>query len=288
VSAGHAIQVTGVTVPADMAMPRLMGVLNCTPDSFHAASRVTCQTAIERGMAMLAAGADIVDVGGESTRPGAERVDADRQIERVVPVIGALRAGGASSVSVDTTLARVADAAIRAGATMVNDVSGGTEDPEILRVAARAGVELVLMHRLRPPQAESYSDRYRHEPVYGDVVRQVGERLVQLAAAAERAGVARKRITLDPGFGFGKSVEQNMEMLRRLAELTSMGWPILVGVSRKSFLGAVTGAADPADRLAPTLAAGLLAMQAGAAVLRVHDVVEHAAVRAVLRSTGRC
>lgn len=237
---------------------------------------------------MRAAGADIVDVGGESTRPGAERVDADRQIERVVPVIRALRDGGASSVSVDTTRARVADAAIRAGATMVNDVSGGTEDPEIMRVAAEAGVELVLMHRLHPPEADSYSDRYRHEPVYGDVVREVGERLVELAAAAERAGVARERIVLDPGFGFGKSVAQNMELLQRLTELTSMGWPILVGVSRKSFLGAVTGAGDPADRLAPTLAAGLLAMQAGAAVLRVHDVAEHAAVRAVFRSTGRC
>jgi dihydropteroate synthase len=278
----------GVDAPAGPVVPRLMGVLNCTPDSFHAASRVTCQAAIQRGMAMWAAGADIVDVGGESTRPGAERVDADRQIERVVPVIRALRDGGASSVSVDTTRARVADAAIRAGATMVNDVSGGTEDPEIMRVAAEAGVELVLMHRLHPPEADSYSDRYRHEPVYGDVVREVGERLVELAAAAERAGVARERIVLDPGFGFGKSVAQNMELLQRLTELTSMGWPILVGVSRKSFLGAVTGAGDPADRLAPTLAAGLLAMQAGAAVLRVHDVAEHAAVRAVFRSTGRC
>jgi dihydropteroate synthase len=288
VSVGRAGQAVNVTARAGSAVPRLMGVLNCTPDSFHAASRVTCQAAIERGMAMLAAGADILDVGGESTRPGADRVDADRQIERVVPVIRALRAGGASSVSVDTTLARVAAAAIRAGATMVNDVSGGTEDPEILRVAADAGVELVLMHRLHPPEVDSYSDRYLQEPVYGDVVREVGERLMELAAAAERAGVARERITLDPGFGFGKSVKQNMELLGRLAELTSMGWPILVGASRKSFLGAVTGASDPADRLAPTLAAALLAMQAGAAVLRVHDVGEHAAVRAVFRAAGRC
>ena len=274
---------------APATRPRLMGIVNCTPDSFHAGGRsMDTRAAVEHGVRLVAEGADIVDVGGESTRPGAERVPADEQVRRVVPVIEGLRAAGVGSISIDTTLASVAERAIEAGARLVNDVSAGLEDPRILRVAAAAGAEVALMHRLAPPQADRYSDQYEREPAYADVVRDVSAWLATRVAAAVGAGVPPQRVLIDPGFGFGKSVAQNFEMLRRLDEFVALGHPVLVGLSRKSFLGAAAGAPDPADRLPATLAAAALAMRAGASVLRVHDVAAHAQVRAVFRAERGC
>ena len=269
--------------------PRLMGILNCTPDSFHAGGRsMDVRAAIEHGVRLVREGADIVDVGGESTRPGAARVPADEQLRRVVPVIEGLRAAGVRHISVDTTLSQVAEHAIAAGASVVNDVSAGTEDARLMQVAAAAGAELVLMHRLVAPGDDRYSDRYEREPQYGDVVRDVGVWLAERVQAALRAGMSTDRVLIDPGFGFGKSVTQNFEMLRRLGEFAGLGHRVLVGLSRKSFLGAATGAPDPADRLPATLAAAMLAMRAGASVLRVHDVAAHAQVRAVFRAERGC
>lgn len=246
------------------------------------------RAAIEHGLRLVQEGADIVDVGGESTRPGAARVPADEQVRRVVPVIEGLRAAGVARVSVDTTLATVAERAIAAGACLVNDVSAGTEDTRLLQVAAAAGAEVALMHRLVPPDQDRYSDRYEREPVYGDVVRDVAAWLAQRVSAAVQAGVPRERVVIDPGFGFGKSVAQNFEMLRRLEEFSALGHRVLVGLSRKSFLGAAAGVMDPADRLPATLAAATLAMRGGAAVLRVHDVAAHAQVRAVFLAERGC
>jgi dihydropteroate synthase len=269
--------------------PQLMGILNCTPDSFHAGGRtMDVSAAIAHGVRMCSEGADWIDVGGESTRPGAERVPADEQIRRVVPVVEGLRSAGVARISVDTTLAAVAERALAAGATMVNDVSAGTEDPRILQVTAAANAELVLMHRLVPPGQDRYSDQYKQEPVYADVVREVLAWLRVRVEAAVQSGTPRERILLDPGFGFGKSVTQNFELLRRLPEFVASGHRVLVGVSRKSFLGAVAGAPDPADRLPTTLAAAALALRGGAAMLRVHDVAPHAQVRAVFQAERGC
>jgi len=266
-----------------------MGILNCTPDSFHAGGRtMDVSAAIAHGVRMCTEGADWIDVGGESTRPGAERVPADEQIRRVVPVVEGLRSAGVARISVDTTLAAVAERALAAGATMVNDVSAGTEDPRILQVTAAANAELVLMHRLVPPGQDRYSDQYKQVTVYGDVVREVLAWLRVRVEAAVQSGTPRERILLDPGFGFGKSVTQNFELLRRLPEFVASGHRVLVGVSRKSFLGAVAGAPDPADRLPATLAAAALALRGGAAMLRVHDVAPHAQVRAVFQAEQGC
>lgn len=269
--------------------PQLMGILNCTPDSFHAGGRtMDVSAAIAHGVRMRGEGTDWIDVGGESTRPGAERVPADEQIRRVVPVIEGLRSAGVARISVDTTLAAVAERALAAGATMVNDVSAGTEDPRILQVTAAVNAELVLMHRLVPPGQDRYSDQYKREPVYADVVREVLAWLRVRVEAAVQSGTPPERILLDPGFGFGKSVTQNFELLRRLPEFVASGHRVLVGVSRKSFLGAVAGAPDPADRLPATLAAAALALRGGAAMLRVHDVAPHAQVRAVFQAERGC
>jgi dihydropteroate synthase len=274
---------------ASVEAPLLMGVLNCTPDSFHAGGRsMHAQAAIAHGLAMVGQGADWIDVGGESTRPGAQRVPADEQVRRVLPVIQGLRAAGVHRISIDTTLAEVARQALRAGASMVNDVSAATEDADMLRVTADAGAEIALMHRLVPPGEDHYSHQYEREPVYADVIGDIAAFLQARVQAAVSAGIPASRVLLDPGFGFGKSVAQNVQLLHRLHELLPLGHRLLVGVSRKSFLGAVTGANDPADRLPATLAAGLLAMRAGAAVLRVHDVAEHAQVRAVFRAARGC
>lgn len=260
-----------------------MAILNVTPDSFSdggSLSGVADAVAAARGAAE--AGAVVIDVGGESTRPGASRVSPEEQIARVVPVIAAIRAAGGVlaqvAMSVDTTLEPVARAALDAGADVINDVSAGLDDPAVFRLAAEREAGLVLMHRLRPPGEDSYSDRYAQRPEYGDVVRDVGAFLLQRAAAAMAAGVAREAIVLDPGLGFGKSVEQNLELVRRTGELVELGFPILSGASRKSFVGRV--AADggeprpPRERVAASVALSVMHLAAGARVFRVHDVRE--------------
>lgn len=250
----------------DLALPRVMGILNVTPDSFFDGGRhADPDRAVERGRMLAAEGADIVDVGGESTRPGARAVDASVEIARVVPVVEALAAEGIP-VSVDTSKPEVMRAALAAGASMVNDVRALLE-PGAMEVVASSGAAVCLMHMRGTPETMQV------ETAYADVVAEVRDFLARRAAACERAGIARNRIVVDPGFGFGKGVAENLALLRRLRDLVAAGYPVLAGLSRKSTIGAITGR-SPGDRLAGSLAAALTAVERGAAIVRVHDVRE--------------
>ncbi len=250
----------------DLALPRVMGILNVTPDSFFDGGRHDDpDRAVERGRMLAAEGADIVDVGGESTRPGARAVDASVEIARVVPVVEALAAEGIP-VSVDTSKPEVMRAALAAGASMVNDVRALLE-PGAMEVVASSGAAVCLMHMRGTPETMQV------ETAYADVVAEVRDFLARRAAACERAGIARNRIVVDPGFGFGKGVAENLALLRRLRDLVAAGYPVLAGLSRKSTIGAITGR-SPGDRLAGSLAAALTAVERGAAIVRVHDVRE--------------
>ncbi len=281
----------------DLSRPAVMAILNLTPDSFSdGGSYPTVEAAVEAAAAAVRDGANSLDLGGESTRPGAPRVETDEQIRRVVPVIRAIRAQagplGEIPITVDTTRAEVAAAALDAGADAINDVSAGLEDEGMLSLAAARGVGVVLMHRLRPPGEDSYSDRYQKDPVYpGGVVAVVREFLAGQAAAAEAAGVARGAIVLDPGLGFGKTVEQNLELIRRTGEIAALGYPVLSGLSRKSFVGRAGGHAPddpPRERAAATVGLSVAHLLAGASIFRVHDVGMHArALRAAATAWGK-
>jgi dihydropteroate synthase len=245
-----------------------MGVLNVTPDSFSdGGDFLDPEAAIAAGLAMAAEGADIIDVGGESTRPRSVPTSPAEEQRRIVPVIRGLAAAGLR-VSVDTRRAATMAVALDAGATIVNDVSALAYDPLSVPLVAARGCPVVLMH-MRGTPADMYAQA-RYDNVAADVTRELGARI----EAADRAGVARDRIAIDPGIGFAKTAEQSMELLRRLSELGSLGRPIVVGASRKSFLGAVTAERDARRRLPGSLAAGLFALSRGAAILRVHDVAE--------------
>jgi len=258
----------------------ILGIINATPDSFSDGGAVQSPAiAVVVARAMVQAGADGVDIGGESTRPGALPVNAAEQIRRVVPLIAAIRQALPELViSIDTTRAVVAAEAIRAGADVINDVSGGGDDPEMLPLAADRRAGLILMHRLRTPRQDVASTEYAAAsppPVSGDVVMQVRAALAEMLARATAAGVAPQRILLDPGLGFGKTVRQNAELIERTAELLTLGRPVLSGLSRKSFVGAMSGlpaGSDPKDRLAGTVALSVLHAVRGASVFRVHDV----------------
>ncbi|HEV7653717.1 MAG TPA: dihydropteroate synthase [Mycobacteriales bacterium] len=249
----------------------LMGVLNVTPDSFSDGGRYAdLDAAVAHGLALAAAGADLVDVGGESTRPGAERVDAEEEIRRVAPAIRALAAGGVP-VSVDTSRAAVAEAALDAGARIVNDVSGGLADPAMAKVVAAAGVPWILMHW------RGHSRDMQALARYDDVVKDVGAELARQVDAAVAAGVNPDNIVLDPGLGFAKTAEHNWTLLARLDELTALGFPVLVGASRKAFLGRLLAGPDgtpaPVDaRENATVATSVLAAVMGAWGVRVHEV----------------
>ncbi|MEM9166749.1 MAG: dihydropteroate synthase [Planctomycetota bacterium] len=269
----------------DLSQPVVMAVLNVTPDSFSdgRGELPTTQAVLDRAAAAIADGAALLDVGGESTRPGAERIDADEQIRRVIPAVRALAARWPDvPISIDTTVARVAEAAVAAGAAIVNDVSGGREDPAMLRTIATLGVGCILMHRERPPDQDRYSDRYSDgnnaPPVAGDIVEHVRAELHRIDRAAGAAGVDRLAVVLDPGLGFGKTVEQNLELIRRTGELRLLGRPILSGASRKSFLGraGLERDSDPSERLGASVAATVLHYRTGARLFRVHDVAAHA------------
>jgi dihydropteroate synthase len=250
-----------------------MGILNVTPDSFSDGGHyLDCAAAIEHGLVMAAEGADIIDVGGESTRPGSEPVGATEELARVVPVIEGLRAAGvAAAISVDTSKPQVAVAALDAGASFVNDVTALRAEGMAELVAER-GVECCLVHMRGDPLT------MQNDPRYGDVVQEVGAFLRERVAAAVAAGVPPQRILVDPGIGFGKTVEHNLELLDRLGELGGIGQGVLIGTSRKSFLGALAGERKR-DRLAGTIATNVIALLRGASVFRVHDV---AAVRDAL------
>ncbi len=262
--------------------PLVLGIVNVTPDSFSDGGlHATTEAAVAHGLALAAEGADALDVGGESTRPGAATVPEALEADRVVPVVLGLRRAGCSlPLSVDTRKAAVADAALRAGATIVNDVSAGTFDPRLLEVVARHDAGVILMHMKGEPGTMQRAPRY--EDVLGEVLGYLLER----ARIAEAAGVRPDRIVLDPGLGFGKTAAHNEALLRGLEALVATGRPILVGASRKSFLGAITG--RPAgERLAGSLACVARAREAGAAAVRVHDVAETVDLLAVLGRIAR-
>jgi dihydropteroate synthase len=244
---------------------KLMGIVNVTPDSFSDGGEfLDSGAAIAHGSELVAEGADILDIGGESTRPGAAAVGAEEEKRRVVPVIEALAGEATVPVSIDTSKAEVAAAAIDAGAAIVNDVTA-LGDPEMAPLLAERGTELILMHMQGSPRT------MQEHPVYDDVVDDVRAFLAQRIERAAAAGVAEEKIWIDPGIGFGKTVDHNLELLRRLGELRDLGRPILVGTSRKSFIGKLTGAAV-GERLGGTIATGVLAVANGADALRVHDV----------------
>ncbi len=248
----------------------LMGVINVTPDSFSDGGEVLDpKRAIAQGLALARAGADILDVGGESTRPGASEVPAQLELNRVLPVIRLLRENSDVPISVDTRKAAVACEAIAAGADLVNDVSGFHFDPDLPRAVADLGACCCLMHLRGSPET------MQRDPRYEDVVEEVLVYLGEGITRAEAAGIPRSRIFVDPGIGFGKTSGHNLFLLRRLADLRVLGLPIVVGTSRKSFLGAVSGKKEPRDRLAATLGSvAAIAVTAGADVVRVHDVAE--------------
>ena len=255
-------------LPADR--PHIMGILNVTPDSFSdGGQHVDPGVAIAAGLSMAEDGASIIDVGGESTRPGAAAVSVEEEQTRVVPVIAALARAGLV-VSVDTRNAATMAAALDAGAAIVNDVSGLTHDPAARPLVARRGCATVLMHmRGTPETMNAMTD-------YADVVRDVARELSARVVLALAAGIPRAAIAIDPGIGFAKTGEQSLLILRGLDSFTALGFPVLIGVSRKSFIGRLSGEADAARRLPGSLAAGLFALSRGARILRVHDVRETA------------
>lgn len=243
-----------------------MGILNVTPDSFSDGGRLAgAAEAVEAGLALHAAGADIIDVGGESTRPGATPVPLDEELRRTIPVVEGLAKAGVP-VSIDTMKAAVMRAALAAGATMLNDVSALQADPESLSVAAASTAQVVLMHMPGNPQTMQALARYE------DPVAEVIAQLAAHIAAAESAGIPRSRIIADPGIGFGKGLEHNLAILRRLEAFHALGVPLLLGASRKSLIPAISGTAPVTDRLPGSLAIALRGAEAQVAWLRVHDV----------------
>ena len=267
--------------------PRLIGVLNLTPDSFSdGGAYPDAAAAIEHGLGLVEQGACMLDVGGESVRPGAKRVAPTEQIARTSPVIEGLRRQSDVPISIDTTSGAVAERALDAGADVINDVSAGTEDGRILTLAAERRCGLILMHRLVPPEADAYSDRYEREPVYGDVMAEVRAVLMDRCEDARSRGVGRSAIAIDPGLGFGKTVEQNYQLIRRTGELVETGYPVLSAASRKSFVGAASGVAEPSRRDTGSTAVSVVHWLAGVRLFRVHDVAAHREALAVAAAVG--
>jgi len=259
---------------------RIMGVLNVTPDSFSDGGEwFSFDDAVAHGRELAAQGAAILDVGGESTRPGADPVPEDEERRRVVPVIEALAV--AAQISIDTSKADVARAALDAGATYVNDVTAFRADPAMAALVAERRCECCLMHMLGEPRT------MQDDPQYDDVVDDIKAFLSERIGFAVGEGIAEDRIAVDPGIGFGKTIEHNLELLRRLDEIAALGFEVVIGTSRKSFLGRLTGRQDPHDRVAATLATTVLAFERGATVFRVHDVAATADALKVAAATLR-
>ncbi|ASR42082.1 dihydropteroate synthase [Xanthomonas citri pv. mangiferaeindicae] len=246
--------------------PRVMGIVNVTPDSFSdGGAHATAEAAIAHGLRLAEAGADVLDIGGESTRPGADEVPVDEELRRVLPVIEALAAQTALPISIDTSKPEVMRAAVEAGAGLINDVYGLRREGA-LQAAAALGVPVVLMHMLGEPRG------MQDAPEYDDVVAEVHRFLAERIFAAEMAGIERRRIVVDPGFGFGKTTAHNLALLAQLARLGELGVPVLAGLSRKRSIGELTGREVASERVAGSVAAHLIAAQNGARLLRVHDV----------------
>ncbi|MEX2202057.1 MAG: dihydropteroate synthase [Dongiaceae bacterium] len=263
--------------------PIVMGILNVTPDSFSDGGDLSDPAvAIATGLMMRDAGAAILDVGGESTRPGSEPVPIEEELRRTIPVVRGLAMAGAI-VSIDTRHAAVMRPAIDAGAQIVNDVTALSGDRQSMAVIASSDVSVALMHMRGEPKT------MQENPHYEDVVREVHDYLAARIDACEGAGIARMRIAIDPGIGFGKTLDHNLHLIRNLDLLLDLGCPILIGVSRKSFIGLAAGKANPKDRLGGSLAAALAAVERGARIVRVHDVpetVQALRIRAAIRQAG--
>ncbi len=252
--------------------PLIMGILNVTPDSFSDGGKFSgLDEAIQQVELMLSEGVDIIDIGGESTRPGSDSVAAQEQIQRVVPVIQAIRQQLADDVllSIDTTLSEVAKAALDAGANIINDVSGGRVDPSILTLAAQTGVPIILMHSLATPKT------MQDNPYYIDVVLEVLDALKEGIEAALKAGVKKEAIAIDPGIGFGKRKQDNIDLLANLDAMVALGFPVLLGTSRKRFMGAICDVSEPSELVIATAVTTALGVMAGVQMFRVHDVKEN-------------
>ncbi len=263
----------------DLARPVVMGVLNVTPDSFSDGGHFfDLEDAVSRGLELLEQGAAILDIGGESTRPGARPVGVEEELRRVIPVVERLRPVTPAIISVDTSKPEVIRAASAAGADLINDV-WALREPGALEAALASGCAVCLMHMQGEPRT------MQHSPYYADVVGEVRQFLKERVEACRVAGISRERIVLDPGFGFGKTLEHNLTLLRHLAELTADGMPVLAGLSRKSMIGALTGR-PPGERVQGSVAAALIAAMHGARILRVHDVAATVEALKILDAVG--
>ena len=271
----------GRTVRLNLQVPCIVGILNVTPDSFSDGGRFcSVDAALEQGRRMALEGASLIDIGGESTRPGAPKVPVEEEMDRVIPVIEALHSELALPLSIDTSKSAVAAAALAVGAEFVNDISGLSFDSDMADVVADSGAGLIVMHTRGEP------DSMQRDTHYDDIVADVIIALRHSIECAEAAGVSGDKIAVDPGIGFGKDVTGNLELLRQTAALTELGRPVMLGTSRKSFIGRVLDQKDPGDRLAGTLATIALGFAGGARIFRVHDVA--AAHQAALMAQAVC
>lgn len=253
----------------EMDRPRLMGILNVTPDSFSDGGRFAdLDKALRHARDMVRQGADIIDIGGESTRPGAPTVLDDEEVGRTAPVIAAIRGSSDVPISIDTRKAAVAEAALAEGANLVNDVAAMTYDPAMMRIVAASGAPVCLMHAQGDPATMQL------DPRYGDVLLDVYDFLAERVAVAEAAGIPRDRIVVDPGIGFGKTLDHNLTLLRGLSLFHGLGCPVLLGASRKRFIGTIAGADVASDRMAGSVAVALHGLRQGVQILRVHDTYE--------------
>jgi dihydropteroate synthase len=265
-----------------------MGILNVTPDSFSDGGKyIRVDTALQQVEQMLAEGADMIDIGGESTRPGSDPVSSDEQIQRVVPVILAIRKqfAEAIAISIDTTLSTVAEAALNAGASSINDVSAGQNDSGILPLAAKRNVPIILMHSQGAPKTMQDS------PYYGDVVTEVIDFLKSRIAAALAYGINADQILIDPGIGFGKRKQDNLDLLANLDKFVALGFPVVLGTSRKRFMGSICDVTEPSELVTATAVTTALGVMAGAQLFRVHDVKANrqaADVAWAIRESKRC
>ena len=265
----HKIDGDIVTTDDFFQTPRIMGILNVTPDSFSdGGAYPSTSRALARALEMAEEGATLIDVGGESTRPGADRVDAEEQKRRILDVVEQVSQAVPEEVivSVDTTLSEVARSALDAGAGMVNDISAGRDDPEMFSLVAERGVPYCLMHMQGTPKT------MQDDPQYSDAVKEVREFLGERAEAAQRAGVESGKIIVDPGIGFGKRTEHNLQLIAQLNKIVELGYPVLLGTSRKRFMGEISGASDPGQRVPATVVTTGWGLCAGARIFRVHDV----------------
>ncbi len=286
---GRLLELGGATIDLS-CRTHIMGVLNVTPDSFSdggafiSSGSIDYSRAVEHALMMAEDGADIIDIGGESTRPGSARVNLEEELDRVLPVINGIKKHSSVIISVDTCKAAVARAAAEAGASIINDISGGSHDLDMLHTVRQTGAAFIIMHMKGTPED------MQSNPVYGDVVAEVRDVLADRARMAQETGVTPDKILLDPGIGFGKTVAHNLSLINRLDTITALGYPVVLGVSRKAFIGKLTGAKTPSDRLEGTIASSVIGIVRGASIIRVHDVkaVRRACLvaDAVLRADG--